>query len=1305
MNKGIIKKVSCMALAGLLLMSGQSLGAYSREQAENKLELMDASSLMANKVLGYGSSYDFRKYQFIQIEDVGSTNASWAIVASKMMEYSNKYLGQVSAKHIDFSTANNSTTTTNENAHSRALGAGGNMQVALGYLTSGRGPISKENFEWDGKLNRVALSDLTNKKPSTIVESYRKFPSMYKISYDNGQGGKVTMAFNDPIIYMSNSTMENIPSSGTVNSSSLRLPAGTTISATKDMVSYSGGEIEQIRESIKEHIIKYGSVSAQIYRNDTDYFVYRTGGDFYLETYCYDDGDGGSYCYRDWERHYNPLSTTAYYCNEKKLTPNHDVLIIGWDDDYQVVGAPGKGAYLVMDAEKFYTQYYKDWYEGWRKSQNAIYTNGTWFERRNLTTVDTNYYYVSYYDYYIESNVYGIKDTASATYSKIYQHDQLGLSSSVNGSNYSNVAYGANVFDRTQGQTEVKPEALNAISIASESKMQYEVYVNPKNGDLTEEKLIKVATTGVMEPGYNTIHFDTPIYLTGEKFAVAVKYIAVSEDGYTNTIARIGVEAPTQMKYKMLENNKTETVFESIKYWSANAKSSQKQSYVGTTLNDWEDLYFLTDTLNGNAQNYKNYNICIKAYVSAASNYKVPAEQIVLKNKVVDAFGDYTEEELPEVVQIIKGDSITLGATVLPTDTADKAISWRSDNSKVATVDKNGLVTTHSAGIATIRAEMTNAPGIYAECKIDVRVPVDSFVLNKNEVTILAGETNVLAAIIGPEDATTTKVEWSSSNKEVVKVTEDGLLIGLKQGSAIVTAVLRDENGLHTATCKVTVPVSLVVNVTGVSLNKTNIQLVKGTRETLQATITPSDATNTAVVWSSSNKNVAIVNSNGRITAIAPGTATITVTTVSSGETATCKVTVVEEQVKNVTGVSISASNVTLEKDKTRTLVATVTPSDAANKSVVWSSNNLSVAEVNSDGKITAIAPGTAEITATTVDGDFTAKCTVTVTKPVIKVTGLTINKTFVELEKGNTQQLIAEVQPSNADNTTIMWSTANDKVATVDDTGNVTAVGYGETVITAKTVDGNYTKQCTILVPEVVAVTGIEISATELVIEKGITSELKVNVVPENANNQNINIEIENDKIATMAGDGVKAIEVGQTTITFTTEDGGFTKTCTINVTEPTKDIIISSEDYQINEENEIYEVPENTTVEDLQGNITTNGTITEIKDKDGNTLESDETIGTGTTITVEKEITIPPTEEGGQETTETVKETYVVKIAGDLDGDGVVSVVDFGRLRQYLLGKLELSELENEVADVNSDGKINLVDLSILRSKLVEG
>ena len=167
--------------------------------------------------------------------------------------------------------------------------------------------------------------------------------------------------------------------------------------------------------------------------------------------------------------------------------------------------------------------------------------------------------------------------------------------------------------------------------------------------------------------------------------------------------------------------------------------------------------------------------------------------------------------------------------------------------------------------------------------------------------------------------------------------------------------------------------------VSGISLNKSSTSLIAGKTETLNATVSPSNASNKNVTWTSSNTSVATISSTGVVTAKAAGTATITVKTADGGKTATCKVTV-PAAAKAVTSVTMNKASLSLKKGESGKLTVTVSPSDATNKSVTWKSSNPSVATVSSDGTVKAIAKGTATITVTSSDGKKTATCTVTVT-------------------------------------------------------------------------------------------------------------------------------------------------------------------------------------------------------------------------------------------------------------------------------------------------------------------------------------
>ena len=557
--------------------------------------------------------------------------------------------------------------------------------------------------------------------------------------------------------------------------------------------------------------------------------------------------------------------------------------------------------------------------------------------------------------------------------------------------------------------------------------------------------------------------------------------------------------------------------------------------------------------------------------------------------------------------------------------------------------------------------------------------------------------------MFGPEDVTTTKIQWSTSDSQVVKVTDDGLLIGLTKGTAVVTATVIDESGTHTATCSVTVPQSLVVDVTNVSLNKNTLTLQKGARETLKATVTPADATNTSVVWTSSDKNIAIVNANGRVTALAPGKCTITVTTVSGGLTQTCEVTVTEQKKVETTGITLNQTALSLDKDTSAQLVATVTPSDADDTTVYWSSSDLSIARVTTSGKVTARTYGTATMTAKTADGKHSAKCVVTIEKPTVKVTGVTLNKTAMDLEKDATYQLIAGIQPASADNGKVIWKTSNANIVKVDENGNITAVGYGDATITVTTDDGGYSKTCIVTVPKVVNVTGIQLSKTSVTVKEGRTSAIEVKVLPEDATNEETTYEISDESIISFGGDGIKGLKAGTATITFTTTEGEYKATCTVTVEELEEtDIDISSEDYTITDDNKISDVPPETTVEDLKNEIKTEeGTEIVVKDKDGNVLEDTDIVGTGSSIEISKEIETTPEGETEPEKS-TVTETFEIIVSGDVNGDGWLSATDVSIISQAILGETTLDDTYIEAGDLNGDGKITITDLTILMQQV---
>lgn len=186
------------------------------------------------------------------------------------------------------------------------------------------------------------------------------------------------------------------------------------------------------------------------------------------------------------------------------------------------------------------------------------------------------------------------------------------------------------------------------------------------------------------------------------------------------------------------------------------------------------------------------------------------------------------------------------------------------------------------------------------------------------------------------------------------------------------------ELGLQTSLNGVTGSYSSYIPVTQITLSKTSSSLSIGNSETLTATVTPSNATNKTITWSSSNTSVASVNASGQVTAVGKGTAIITATaTDGSGVSASCTYTVV----KLVNSITLNKTSSTLRLGQSETLTATVLPTDASNRSVTWSSSNTNVVRVSSTGVVTYVGKGTATVTATAVDGSgIKATCTYTIT-------------------------------------------------------------------------------------------------------------------------------------------------------------------------------------------------------------------------------------------------------------------------------------------------------------------------------------
>ena len=324
------------------------------------------------------------------------------------------------------------------------------------------------------------------------------------------------------------------------------------------------------------------------------------------------------------------------------------------------------------------------------------------------------------------------------------------------------------------------------------------------------------------------------------------------------------------------------------------------------------------------------------------------------------------------------------------------------------------------------------------------------------------GETHKINTTITPSNATDKSVEWFSGNPAVASVDTTGKVTAKAIGVAVITATTHD--GGYKATCTITVSNSKV-SVTGIELLTTSKTMNAGdVPYILQYIITPDNATDKSVTWTSSNPSVVTVDENGIITALKAGTATITATTNDGGFKDTCIVTVTGEVV-NVTGITLSPTTKTMYAGESSMLTPTITPDNATNKSVTWTSSDPTIASVDENGIVKAIKKGTATITAKTDDGGFTATCVITVNEGDKKVTGITLTPTTNTIKPGDSFVIIPTITPVDAADKSVTWSSSDSSIARVDSSGKVTALKAGTVTITATTNDGGYKATCTVTV------------------------------------------------------------------------------------------------------------------------------------------------------------------------------------------------------------------------------------------------
>ena len=354
------------------------------------------------------------------------------------------------------------------------------------------------------------------------------------------------------------------------------------------------------------------------------------------------------------------------------------------------------------------------------------------------------------------------------------------------------------------------------------------------------------------------------------------------------------------------------------------------------------------------------------------------------------------------------------------------------------------------------------------------------------------------------------------------------------------------------------------VSVSTIEMDAT-LSLNVGETKTLTPIVLPANATDKTLSWKSSDASVATVDADGNVTGVSEGTAIIRA---SAGlATATCTVTVTDPANQTIlaTGVTLSPSALRMNTGESATITPTVSPSNATDQSVTWTSSDTDKATVTQAGVVLALKAGTVTITATTtavgVGNEHKSATAIVniegddyVPPVIVDVTGVSLNRETMSLFVGDIGQLSATVEPEDATNKNVTWSTSNATVADVDENGNVEAKAKGTATITVTTEDGNKTATCQVTVSELSQnakrVTGVTLSQNTLSMTMGDSPvQLTANVEPSDAENKNVTWSSNNTAVATVVDGKVTAVSGGTAWIGVKTSDGGFEDFCEVTV------------------------------------------------------------------------------------------------------------------------------------------------------------
>ena len=421
-----------------------------------------------------------------------------------------------------------------------------------------------------------------------------------------------------------------------------------------------------------------------------------------------------------------------------------------------------------------------------------------------------------------------------------------------------------------------------------------------------------------------------------------------------------------------------------------------------------------------------------------------------------------------------------LKAEIYPEDATFKEITWKSSKMSYVRVSSDGQVSLVRPGTSNVIVK-SKYGNITDTCVVIVEpIKVQEFKLNEHEVAVdIDNYSYKLEYAYEPANASNVNVTFSSSDENILKVKDyNGQILPQRPGSAWVYAVVADSELKDS--CKVTI----TSMIDSIKFHKNNLIVGKdstfmiGYDININSSVEDESLVNKNVSWETDNEEVLSISDDGKITAIAEGNARVTISTEYGNFYDYCNVTVVPEFI-HVEGITISEESISLNKGEKFELKAEITPEEASNKNVIWSSSKDYVATVNADGVITAVGSGSAMISAKTEDGNITRKCRVKVSdakmKPSVEVNGtdiiVTVTKTaeannytilLYSVIDGKQKQVKRITTDENGIETTVMTSNGEisyDDCFTVTFTELMSNTQYRVNVIAARKVEGEKTR------------------------------------------------------------------------------------------------------------------------------------------------------------------------------------------------------------------------------------------------------